>query len=240
MRARRRLACAACLILAGWALPRSAAGQSGRPSDLPDAEIERRLAFVENSLDAHQRHAQIWFWSWLTVNAGSVVGLSVGAALTDNSANRVNMIGNAALAALGVGDMLLFRPVDARFGAEPMRALPDATRAERLRKLEAGESLMQRNAARAEQRYDWTVHAGNFAANAVVGGLTWAAGDAQSGLITVLVQTLFGELYIWTDPSGPAKDWREYQRLKAGGSQEASRGWSLAAFPGGVALSYRF
>jgi hypothetical protein len=240
MRARKRLAFAACLIVAGWAAPRCAAGQSVAPADLADGEIARRLAFIENSLDAHQRHAQLWFWSWMTVNAGSVVGLSAGAALTDNSAHRVNMIGNAALAALGVGDMLLFRPVDARFGAEPIQALPDATRAERLRKLAVGENLMRRNAARAEQRYDWTVHAGNFAANALVGGLTWAAGDAQSGLITVLVQTLFGELYIWTDPSGPAKDWQEYQRLSAGESLEASRGWSLAAFPGGVALKYRF
>ena len=136
--------------------------------------------------------------------------------------------------------MLLFRPVDARFGAEPLRALPDATRAEQLRKLEAGENLMRRNAERAEQRYDWTVHAGNFAANALVGGLTWAAGDAQSGVITIVLQTLFGELYIWSDPSGPAKDWQEYQRLRAGGSLEASRGWSLASFPGGVALKYRF
>jgi hypothetical protein len=240
MRARRRLAFAACLIAASWALPRCAGGQSAGPSDLADAEIARRLAFIEHSLDAHQRHAQIWFWSWLTVNAGSTVGLSVGAALTDNSANRVNMIGNAALAALGVGDMLLFRPVNARFGAEPIRTLPDATRAQRLRKLAAGENLIKRNAARAEQRYDWTVHAGNFAGNALVGGLTWAAGDAQSGLITVLLQTLLGELYIWTDPSGPAKDWREYQRLQSGGFLEASRGWSLAAFPGGVALRYRF
>ena len=240
MRARKRLAFAACLIVASWALPCCAAAQHGGPSDLSAAEIERRLAFIENSLDAHRLHAQIWFWSWLTVNAGSAVGLSVGAALTDNSANRVNTIGNAALAALGVGDMLLFRPVDARFGAAPIQALPDATRAQRLRKLEAGENLMRHNAERAEQRYDWTVHAGNFAGNALVGGLTWAAGDAESGLITVLVQTLFGELYIWTDPSGPAKDWREYQRLKAGGSLAAARGWSLAAFPGGVALRYRF
>jgi hypothetical protein len=240
MRAGKRLAFAACLVVAGWALPRCAAGQSLAPSHLSDVDIERRLDFIEDRLDAHQLHAQIWFWSWMAVNAGSTVGLSVGAALTDNSANRVNMIGNAALAALGTADMLVFRPVDARFGAEPIRALADATRAERVRKLEAGENLMRRNAARAEQRYDWTVHAGNFAANALVGGLTWAAGDAQSGIITVVLQTLFGELYIWTDPSGPAKDWREYQQLKAGGSLAASRGWSLAAFPGGVALKYRF
>ena len=240
MRARGGLVFAACLIVASSALAPCAAAQNGGPSDLSDAEIQRRLAFIENSLDAHQLHAQIWFWSWLTVNAGSTVGLSVGAALTDSSANRVNMIGNAALAALGVGDMLLFRPVNARFGAEPIRALPDATRQERVRKLAAGEALMQRNAERADQRYDWTVHAGNFAGNALVGGLTWAAGDAQSGIITIVLQTVLGELYIWTDPSGPAKDWQEYQRLKAGESLEASRGWSLAAFPGGVALKYRF
>ncbi len=78
MRARKRLAFAACLIVASWALPRCAAAQEVGPSDLSDAEIERRLAFIEHSLDAHQRHAQIWFWSSLTVNAGSTVGLSVG------------------------------------------------------------------------------------------------------------------------------------------------------------------
>jgi hypothetical protein len=240
MGARKRLTFAACLIAASWALPRSAAGQSGGPSDLSDPEIERRVAFVERSLEANQLHAQIWFWSWLTVNAASTVGLSVGAALTDDNAHRVNMIGNAALAALGISDMLLFRPVNARFGAEPIRRLPDETRQERVRKLAAGEALMQRNAERADQRYDWTVHAGNFAGNALVGGLTWAAGDAQSGIITIVLQTVLGELYIWTDPSGPAKDWQEYQRLRAGESLEASRGWSLAAFPGGVALKYRF
>ena len=73
----------------------------------------------------------------------------------------------------------------------------------------------------------------------MVGGVTWAAGDAQSAVI-IIVQTLFGELYIWTDPRGPAKDWQAYQRLKAGGSLAVSAGWSLAAFPGGVALKYRF
>ena len=103
-------------------------GMSYDNTGMLGADTWRHVAFIEQSLDAHQRHAQIWFWSWLTVNAASTVGLSVGAALTDDNAHRVNMIGNAALAALGVGDMLLFRPVNARFGAEPIRALPDATR----------------------------------------------------------------------------------------------------------------
>jgi hypothetical protein len=240
MRARTRVALAACLLLSGWALPWSAGARSAAPSEPSDAQIERRLAFIENSLDAHQRHAQIWFWSWITVNAGSTVGLSVGAALADHAADRVNLIGNVVLATLGIGDMLLFRPVDARFGSAPLRALPDATREERLRQLEAGENLMRRNAERAEQRYDWRVHAGNFAANGLVGGLTWAAGDPQSGLITIVVQSLLGELYLWSAPSGPAKDWQAYQRLKAGTLPVASTGWSLAALPGGVALTYRF
>jgi hypothetical protein len=160
---------------------------SGRHS-CPAPKSSAAWPSIENSLDAHRLHAQIWFWSWLTVNAGSTVGLSIAAATAGN-AERVNMIGNAALAAAGVGDMLLFRPVNARFGAAPIRALPDATRAQRLRRLEAGENLMRHNAERAEQRYDWTVHAGNFAANALVGGLTWAAGDAQSSVITIVLQT---------------------------------------------------
>ena len=51
MRAPKRLALAACLIVAGWAAPRCAAGQSVAPSDLADGEIARRLAFIEHSLD---------------------------------------------------------------------------------------------------------------------------------------------------------------------------------------------
>ena len=71
MRAWRRLAFAACLIVASCALPRCAVAQNGGPSDLSDAEIARRLGFVEHSLDAHRR--QVWFWSWMTVNVGSTV-----------------------------------------------------------------------------------------------------------------------------------------------------------------------
>jgi hypothetical protein len=55
-----------------------------------------------------------------------------------------------------------------------------------------------------------------------------------------MVQSLVGELYLWSDPSGPAKDWQAYQRLKAGEPPVASSSWSLAALPGGVALTYRF
>jgi hypothetical protein len=41
----------------------------------------------------------------------------------------------------------VIRPLQARFGAEPIRHLPDATRAQRRAKLERAEALLRGNAS---------------------------------------------------------------------------------------------
>ena len=46
------------------------AGHAG----LDDAEISRRIRFLEQRLDDSRTHGQIWYWSWLTINGGSMVG----------------------------------------------------------------------------------------------------------------------------------------------------------------------
>ena len=91
---------------------------------LCEAVIEERTRFIEERLDAHKRHAQIWYWSWMAVNSGATVGLSIAAGVTDETPDRVDFVSQAVLAALGVADLLL-RPLEARYGADPIRCMPE-------------------------------------------------------------------------------------------------------------------
>ena len=197
---------------------------------MSDAEIDRRIDFIERRLDASKLHARIWYWSWMTVNVGGVVGLSVGSALTDDGDMRASYIPQAALAALGVADLTVLPPLEVRLGAGPIRGLPEATRAQRLEKLERAEAVLRGNAERAESRRSWMLHIANFGLNPAAGAATYFTGRTSDALISFGSGWAGGELYIWTEPGAPARDWREYQRLKTHGS--ASTGLRLSLVPG--------
>lgn len=179
---------------------------------LSDAVIEKRIRYIEERLDAHKRHGEIWYWSWMVVNSGAVVGLSLAAGLTDETSDRVNFASQAGLAGLGVAD-LLFRPLEARYGADPIRGMPEETRAEKLAKLGAAEDLLYGNAVRATERHDWVYHLVNLVLNAGVGVATGAAGDATAGAISAGSGFLGGEIYILAQPAGPEEDWEKYQAM---------------------------
>ena len=181
-------------------------------SGLPDAVIEQRIRFIEERLDDHKEHGQIWYWSWMVINSGATVGLSVAAGLADETSDRVNFASQAGLAALGVADQL-FRPLEARYGADPIRHPPDATRSEKLAKLRAAEELLYRNAKRACEREDWVLHLLNLVLNASVGVATGLAGDATAGAISSGAGFLGGEVYILGQPAVPKEDWKRYQTM---------------------------
>jgi hypothetical protein len=179
---------------------------------LSEAAIQERTRFIEERLDAHKRHAQIWYWSWMAVNSGAAVGLSIAAGVTDETPDRVDFTSQAVLAALGVADLLL-RPLEARYGADPIRRMPEATRTQQVAKLRAAEDLLYRNAERAAQRHDWVFHFLNVVLNAGAGIATGIAGDKTQGAISAGAGVAGGEIYILAQPAGPEKDWEEYQTL---------------------------
>lgn len=228
------------VILIAWGLPLAS---SAAQSDLSDAEIARRTRFIEERLEASKRHAQIWYWSWLTVNAGSAVGLGIAAGFPASPADVVNYVSQAALALAGVADLTWIRPLQAREGAAPIRQLPNATHAERLERLQRAEALLHGNARRAASRKRWPIHVANFLINAVAGGMTWAAGDPTSAAIAAGSGIAAGELYIWTEPGQPEQDLKDYERFvsqQAASQQPADTGWSIVPMAGGLAISYRF
>jgi hypothetical protein len=230
----------ALALLASTGQPAVAAGSQAAPeAGVPDSVVQERTRFIEERLDSHRLHANIWYWGWMTVFVGSTVYEGIGATTTDHGADRANYISQGVLSVGGIGD-LLFRPFDARFGAEPIRALPDATPEERRQQLARAEALLRANAVRAETRTSWLHHLANAVANGVAGAVVWAAGDGRQGAISAVTGTLVGEVQIWSEPGGPVQDLKDYERFKAGEPVEADAGWSIVPALGGVTVRYRF
>ena len=182
---------------------------------MSDAAIEQRIDFIEQRLDSHETHGQIWYWSWMAINGGSMVGLGVSAGLSKHEDDQVNNGVQAGLGAIGVADLLL-RPLEARYGADPIRGLPESTREEKIAKLRAAESQLRSNAQRAEERTSWEMHAANVAINGIAGLIIGLAGRPSDGIIAFGAGTAGGVIEILTQPWGPASDWKDYKQQFGG------------------------
>lgn len=202
------------LFLVTAAMLSSASGEAAEPAPtdapgLSDTQIDRRTQFLEQRLDASRTHGQIWFWSWFAIDSGSMIGNGVIAGMRDQHDDRVHYAVNSALGAIGVADLLL-RPLEARYGAAPVRGLPEATRPEKLAKLRAAEGQLRRNAERAEQRWEVLPYAGN-AGLALTAGLVDALwGEPSRGLQTGVATMIGGTINLWTQPWRPEQDWKDY------------------------------
>jgi hypothetical protein len=210
----------------------------GDHAGLTDAQIDRRIQFLEQRLDDSKTHGQIWFWSWMTINSGSMVGNGIVAGLSGQHDDRVNYWTGAALGAIGVADQLL-RPLEARYGADPVRGLPEATREQKLAKLRATENQLRRNALRAEGRHQIVPYAGNgvlaLAAGLVVG--LW--GERGAGIETGVSTLIGGTLYILTEPGRPEQDWEDYLAMTGRRTAAVDVDVVLATFEDGGKVNLR-
>lgn len=225
------------VVLGALLLPLIAAPVQAEPA-LTDSVIDQRLAFIVERLDARATHGQIWHWSWMTINAGSAIGLGIVAGLADHEDDAVNNGVQAGVAAIGVAD-LVFRPLEARYGAAPIRGLPETTRDEKLAKLKAAEEQLKRNAARAEERTSFSMHAANVALNAAAGLIIGLAGNPSDGAIAFASGTAGGVVNILTQPAAPAQDWEDYQALVNRSSHRTEVQVFVSALPDGALLGMR-
>jgi hypothetical protein len=225
-------------VLPATAESRTAGALTPLDTSLPDSILEQRIRFIEERLDRRRHHGQIWHWSWMTINAGSAVGLGVVAAMSRHEDDAVNNGVQAGVAAIGVADLLL-RPLEARYGAAPIRDLPEATRTEKLTKLRAGEDQLQRNAERAEERESVTMHAANVLLNGVAGLVIGLAGNPSDGAIAAVTGTAGGVLNILTQPAAPADDWKDYQALVGQRRERPHYAVVPTLLAGGAGLSFR-
>lgn len=178
-------------------------------SGLSDTEIDRRIQFLEERLDDSRTHGQVWHWSWLTINGGSMIGNSIAAASTGDNDDRVQRATGAALGAIGVANIFL-RPMEARYGSDPVSGLPEANRQEKLAKLRAAEDQLRRNAERSENRWSPAEWTGNAVLAAAAGAVVVTFGETEAGLVTAVSTFLGGTANLLTQPWGPKDDWEAY------------------------------
>jgi hypothetical protein len=219
----------------------AASGQAAAPlpadhAGLSDAQIDQRLRFLEQRLDDSRTPGQIWYWSWLAINGGSMVGNGIVAGLRRQHDDRVNYATGAVLGAIGVADQLL-RPLEARYGAAPIRGLPEATREQKLAKLRAAEDQLRRNALRAEERSQVLPYAGNAGLALAAGLVVGLWGEPSSGIQTGISTLVGGVVNIITQPAAPARDWQNY--LATTGPRSAGVDVVLASFADGGKLNLR-
>jgi hypothetical protein len=226
------------IIVLGTASADAAAPAPADHARLSDAQIDQRIQFLEQRLDDSRTHGQIWYWGWMTVNAGSMVGNGVVAATRSQHDDKVNYGTGAVLGAIGVADQLL-RPLEARYGADPVRSLPETTREQKLAKLSAAEDQLRRNAERAEQRTQVVPYLGNAGLSLAAGLVVGLWGETGSGIQTGVSTLVGGTLNLWTQPGRPAQDWDDYLAMTGHRTAGVEVDVVMTAFEDGGKLNLR-
>jgi hypothetical protein len=208
-------------------------------SALDDEEITQRLRFIEQRLDEGRRHANYWQmgWSGFYAISGAVQGTS--AIRTDDGDNRANYIVGTTKSALALTTQLL-RPLNARHGADEIRAMPGESRADRLRQLERAENLLRQNAERAEERTMWKTHLTSLAVNLAGGAAIWAFGDGKDALISIASGIAFSELAIYTQPGRAITDLEDYENKFSGDPSQKRFSWHLFPTKQGAGVGIKF
>lgn len=182
-------------------------------TSVSDAELDQRIRFIEQRLEASQFHGQAWYWGWLTIDTvslGAYGTLAATSSKTDNIVNNAVLAGNSAI---GVADVLFLRPLEARLGAEPFSGMPQETRSEKITKLQAAERLLMRNAQRVEDRTSLLVQGGNVGISVASGLIVGLVGDSTDGLVTGASIFLGGLANIFSEPWEADDDLERYKAL---------------------------
>lgn len=240
---RHRLCGALCLVVLVAAAPADLAGAEPDGAEPDDTEIESRLRFIEERLEAHRVHGLLWQRGWPVLFAGAAFFSTASGLHEEAAVARADRFVSAAESLLGLADVLVLSRIDAHRGTDELHGLPDATREDRLRKLAFAEALLRRNAEQADTRYDWFRHALS-ASVSVAGGLFlgFYYDDWPTAALHTAIGVAVGEASIWTQPWQPSADRDEYERrfpaagASAAGPAAAPPTWTLAPLPGGALL----
>jgi hypothetical protein len=210
----------------------------------PDAEVSRRLAFIEARLTRATPAANLWWHGWYFGYMLITVGQAGVALATTSKGLRTDSAVGAAFATLGVVGLGVF-DFPPRHAAATLRAVSGATPAERRRKLARAERLLAASARNEVVGRSWIPHV----AGVVVTGTSslvqaFVYKRAMSSVVTLLGGVAITEAQIFTRPTAAIDDWRAYrQGAWAGGAPAADpRGpaFRVVAHPGGAGIAVAF
>lgn len=192
-----------------------AVGMPSAFADVPsDAEVSRRLAFIEARLERGTGPANLWwsscYYGWTALSMGQFVW----ALATPDKGRRTDMAVGAAASTLGVIPLGVL-PFPARTAWHDLSRVPAGSPAERRRKLAFAEHLLDAAAKDEKLRRSWVNHATSIGVSIGVGLLLGIGyGRPMSGVINAVGGIALSEIQIWTMPTAAIHDFAEYQTLR--------------------------
>ena len=224
------------LILLMCALP----AQADQKPPLSEADMERRMAFIEERLNEGRTHARYWQYGWSGFFAASAAFQGYKAIESDSSDNEVNHAVGAVKSAAGLTLMLL-RPIPAAKGAAPLQDMPATTRDQKEARLEAARDMLNTNARRARARKSWTRHLTGIAVNLIGSAVIASIGDTDDAVISGLTGIAINQANIWSQPSRAIDDLADYQKAFPAVSETNDVSWQLTPIAGGgLGVTIRF
>ncbi len=201
------------------ALTCTTAASATAPSD---AEVSRRLAFIEARLSNGAAKANLWWHTWYFGWTALSMGQFVWALATPDKGTRADMAVGAAASTLGVIPLGIL-PFPARTAPWNLARMPAGSPEERRRKLVYAEHLLESAASDEKLRRSWVNHATSIGVSVAVGlVLGIGYGRPRTGLLNALGGIALSEIQIWTMPTAAITDFAEYQKLDPNGIPHAS------------------
>jgi len=213
---------------------------------LSDADVARRIAFLEERLDRGTPAAKRWWFGWYTGWTALTVVQGTAALVVGDPGLRTDAAVGAVGSSLGLIPLGL-APFPARYAAADLRAMPASTPEERRRKLTRGERLLRESAEAEALRRKWFNHALCVTVSTGV-GLVLALGYERpvTGALSAMAGIALSEAQIFTMPTAAIDDWDEYRRSGGAGSVGRMRRppsgitWFVSPLAGGAMVGGAF
>ena len=215
------------------------ASLAGQTASLSEEEIEQRLAFIEQRLNAGQPGARRWQYGWSGLFAANAAYQGFMAIKSNNGDNQVSHAVDAVKSA-GALALMLLRPLPAIDGAAPLEAMPAETLEQKNARLQAAEALLQNNAQRARERTSWSRHMLSIGVHLVGSSAILALGDVQDAVKSNITGIAISQAHIWSQPWRAIDDLTAYEQQFPTTPTAASRTWELSSIPGGLGITIHF
>lgn len=227
------------LLMGLMAIMLSLPAGADQKTPLSEEEMEQRLAFITQRLNAGRTGARTWQYGWGGFFATTAAAQGYLAIQSNDSDNRANYTVGALKSTAGLA-MLLLRPLPAIKGAEPIASMPAGTPQQKAARLQSAENLLRTNARRAEERTSWPRHLIAIAFNLFSGTAIAALGDVKDAAVSNLTGITISQAHIWSQPSRAIEDLDDYEREFPAAPANEEVSWQLTSIPGGLGITMRF
>lgn len=226
------------LPLLALALALTTITTSARAEKMGDAEVTRRLSFIEQHLESGTAAADRWWYGWYAGYSALTVGqFTIALAVDDPKARADNVVG-AVASSLGVIP-LGFLPFTPRLAAADLRGYPATTPEQRRRKLAAAERLLHAASDVEIQKRSWITHALGFSVS-LASGLVLGLGyqSTRGAVLNSLGGVALTELQIFTQPTAAIEAWHAYELGQIESPRTATNKPRWTIVPQGMGLGF--